>query len=106
MAIPRPPRPRDTFRRNAVFRGLSGGVFALLSPSLVIRRNALQKGVLGGNKVWLAVFLAISSRNFLKKRIGRHAELVATEVLTKGQFVSVQSIPPVTRRQRRALRSR
>lgn len=106
MAIPRLPRPRDTFRRNAVFRGISGGVLAVFSPSLVIRRNAVQKGVFGGNKAWLAVFLAISSRSFLKKRIGRHPEIVSTEVLTKGQFVSVRSIPPLTRRQRRALRSR
>lgn len=106
MPLPRPPRPRETFRRNATFRGYSGGLLGLLSPAVIVRRNAMQRGLIGGSKGWLAVFVAISARSFLKKHAGRQMEVVSTEVLTKGQAVSVRSIPPLTRRQRRALRSR
>jgi hypothetical protein len=95
-----------TIRRNAIFRGYSNGVLSLFSPAVIVRRNAMQRGLIGGSKGWLAVFAVISARSFLKKHVGRQMEVVATEVLTKGQTVSVQSIPPLTRRQRRALRSR
>jgi hypothetical protein len=106
MPLPRPPRPRETLRRNAIFRGYSNGLAALFSPAVIMRRNALQRGLIGGSKGWLALFVAISARSFLKKHVGRQMEVVSTEVLTKGQAVSVRSIPPLTRRQRRALRSR
>jgi hypothetical protein len=106
MPLPRPPRPRETLRRNAIFRGYSNGILGLFSPAVIMRRNALQRGLIGGSKGWLALFVAISARSFLKKHVGRQTEVVSTEVLTKGQAVSVRSIPPLTRRQRRALRSR
>jgi hypothetical protein len=106
MAIPRLPRPRQTFRSNAIYRGYSGGLLTLLSPAIIIRRNALQKGVLGGNRGWLAVFLALWMKGVIKKHTAKQSELVAVERLTSGQFVSVRSLAPLTRRQRRALRSR
>jgi hypothetical protein len=106
MAFPRLPRPRETVRKNAVFRGLSGGIFALVSPAVIVRRNATQKGLLGGNRGWLMVFLAISARAFFRKHAGRQSEYLGTEVLTKGQFVRIETLPPLTRRQRRALRAR
>lgn len=106
MPLPRPPRPRVTIRRNAIFRGYSSGLLGLFSPAVIVRRNAVQRGLIGGSKGWLALFVAISARSFLKKHVGRQMEVVSTEVLTPGQTVFVRSIPPLTRRQRRALRSR
>lgn len=106
MLLSRVPRPRQTFRANAIYRGYAGGLLSLLSPAIIIRRNALQKGLLGGNRGWLAVFLALWMKGVLKKHTAKQSEVVAVERLTAGQFVSVRSIAPLTRRQRRALRTR
>jgi hypothetical protein len=94
----------STMRRQPL--ALNAPTLSLPSTIAIVRRNAMQRGLIGGSKGWLAVFVAISARSFLKKHAGRQMEVVSTEVLTKGQAVSVRSIPPLTRRQRRALRSR
>ncbi|MEX0847853.1 MAG: hypothetical protein WD023_08735 [Ilumatobacteraceae bacterium] len=100
------PRPRRTFQSNAIYRGYSGGLLSLISPAIIVRRNALQKGVLGGNRVWLAVFAGLWLKRFISRNTSKQSELVSVERLTKGQFVSVRSIAPPSRRQRRALRTR
>jgi hypothetical protein len=76
----------------------------LLRPSVLIRRNATYKGLLGGHKGWLAVGVVLWSKSFLKKTFGKNEEILTTEKLTKGQFLRIDAVAPLTRRQRRALR--
>lgn len=73
----------------------------LLKPSFYIRRAALNKGVFGGHRGWLAVGAVVWGRGFVKKALGKNEQIVATEILKKGQFVSVEALVPPTRKQRK-----
>lgn len=76
----------------------------LLRPSVILRRNAIYKGLLGGSKGWLAVGGILWSKSFLKKTFGRTEEIIATEKLTKGQFLRIDAVRAPTRRQRKKAR--
>jgi hypothetical protein len=73
----------------------------LLKPSVIIRRNALYKGVLGGRRGWQVVGVVIWSKSLVKRVFGKHEEMISTEKLKKGQFVRIDAVAPLTRRQRR-----
>ncbi len=73
----------------------------LLRPSVILRRNATYKGLLGGQKGWLAVGVVLWSKSFLKKTFGKTEEIIATEKLTKGQFLRIDAVKPPNRRQRK-----
>ena len=73
----------------------------LLRPSVILRRNATYKGLLGGSKGWLAVGIVLWSKSFLKKTFGRTEEILTTEKLTKGQFLRIDAVKPLSRRKRR-----
>jgi hypothetical protein len=75
-----------------------------LKPSVLVRRNALYKGVLGGSRGWLAIGAVLWSKSFIKKTFGKQVEVLGTEKLTKGQFVRIDSLRPLTRKERKALR--
>jgi hypothetical protein len=75
---------------------------SLFSPVALLRRNALYKGVFGGGRGWMAVGALLWGPRLLKRVFGRSEEIVATEKLTKGQFVRIEAIAPTTRRERRA----
>jgi hypothetical protein len=74
----------------------------LLSPTRILRRKALYKGFLGGGRGWMAVGAALWGPRLVKKAFGRSEQIVATEVLKPGQGVHLNTIKPLTRRQRRA----
>ncbi|MEK7422870.1 MAG: hypothetical protein AAB131_03415 [Actinomycetota bacterium] len=76
----------------------------LLRPSVLLRRNALYKGLFGGSRGWLAVGAVIWGRKFVKRTFGRNEEIIATEKLTKGQFLRIDAIRPPSRRELRASR--
>ena len=76
----------------------------LLRPSVLLRRNALYKGLFGGSRGWLAVGTVIWGRKFVKRTFGRNEEIIATEKLTKGQFLRIDAIRPPSRRELRASR--
>jgi hypothetical protein len=76
----------------------------LLSPTALLRRSSLYKGFLGGSRGWMAVGAVMWTPRLLKRLFGRNEEVVATEVLKPGQFVRLEAISPLTRRQRRAQR--
>lgn len=105
MPLPRLVRPSATVRSNVMYRGLnSGNPLSLLRPSVIIRRNVLQKGLLGRSTGWLAVGVLLWSKDAMKHLFGKRVEVVTTEVLKKGQFISIEALRPPTRRQRRAAR--
>jgi hypothetical protein len=76
----------------------------VLRPSVLLRRQALYKGLFGGSRGWLAVGAVIWGRKFAKRAFGRREEILATERLTKGQFVRIEALRPLTRRELRATR--
>ena len=69
----------------------------------MLRRNALYKGAFGGSRGWMAVGVVMWGPRIFRKYLGKHEEVLATEKLTAGQFVSVESIAPPTRKQRKAI---
>lgn len=75
-----------------------------LRPAVLLRRNAMYKGVLGGSRLWLAIGAVLWSKSFLKKTFGKQEEILSTEKLTKGQFVRIDSLRPLSRKERAALR--
>lgn len=79
-------------------------VVGYVSPLVFVRRAAIYRGFIRGRKGWLAIGLLLWTPRVAKKVFGRKEEYVTTEVLRSGQFVRLQSIPPTTRRQRKAAR--
>lgn len=76
----------------------------LLRPSVLLRRNAVYKGLLGGSKGWLAVGGVLWGKSFLKKTFGRTEEVLTVEKLTKGQYLRVDAVAPLSRRKRKKLK--
>jgi hypothetical protein len=73
----------------------------LLSPTAYLRRGAFYKGLLGGSRGWLAIGTVLWAPRVVKRILGRNEEVLATETLKPGQGIVLQTIPPVTRRQKR-----
>jgi hypothetical protein len=76
----------------------------LLRPSALLRRNALYRGLLGGSRGWLAVGALIWGRRALQKAMGKEEQVLTIEKLEPGQGLRIDTIPPDTRRHRRAAR--
>ena len=76
---------------------------SLLSPTAFLRRSALYKGLFGGHRGWLAVGAVMWAPKLFKRFFGKREEVIATEKLTAGQFVRLESIRPPTRRERKAI---
>jgi hypothetical protein len=81
-----------------------GAMVGYVSPWAYARRAAVYKGFIRGRRGWLVVGLVLWTPRIVKRVLGRHPELVATEVLQPGQFVRLESIPPLSRRERKALK--
>lgn len=71
-----------------------------LSPAFIIRSRAMSKGVLGGSRGWRIVALVIFGRRYLRKLVGREPEVVATDELKPGQFMTIEAIGPKDSRRR------
>lgn len=76
----------------------------LLSPTAFLRRGALYKGLLGGSRGWMLVGAMFWLPRLLKRALGRNEQVLATEKLKPGQFVTIQALVPPTRSERKAAR--
>ena len=74
----------------------------LLSPTVYLRQSALAKGVLGGSRGWMAVGAVLWAPKLIKRFLGRNEEIIATEKLVAGQWLRLEAIGPLTRKQRKA----
>jgi len=74
----------------------------LLSPAEYIRRNAFYKGLLGGQRGWIVVGGALFIGRIMRKALGKNEEVVALEKLAPGQWMSLRTIPPTTKREKKA----
>jgi hypothetical protein len=77
---------------------------SILSPFAFIRRMGLYRGLLGGQRGWLIAGGSLWAFKRLRGFFGRSESVVTTEVLKAGQFMSLETIRPLTRRQRRRAR--
>ena len=75
---------------------------SILSPFALARRNGIYKGLIGGDRRWLAIGGVFWAGRMLKKSLGKTEEIVTVETMQPGQWMSLRTIPPSTRRQRRA----
>ncbi len=74
----------------------------MLSPFALARHNAIYKGVLGGDRKWMYIGGAVWGVRSLRKALGKNEQIVALEKMEPGQWMSLRTIPPTTRKQRRA----
>ena len=74
---------------------------AARSPIRFLRREGFVKGILGGSNGWTTVAATLWFLRLVGKMLGKNEEIIATEKLTAGQFVSIRSIPPQTRTTKR-----
>jgi hypothetical protein len=77
----------------------------LLSPTALVRRNAIYKGFLGGSRGWMVLGGIFWFATFLRRTLGKNEVIVASEVLRPGEFVTIRTIAPPTRAQRRAAKT-
>ncbi len=88
-------------RNNQVGFGPLALFAAVRSPIKYLRRNGFVKGVLGGNNSWTGVAAALWMFRLIGKLFAKNDEVLATEKLTAGQFVRIESLPPQTRKQKK-----
>lgn len=72
------------------------------SPSTLLRHNALHKGLLGGRRGWMVVGLFVWGPRLLKRLVGRTEEVLTTERLLPGETVTITTLRPPTRAERKA----
>ena len=77
----------------------------LLSPTAYARRAGVYRGLFGGDRTWLAIGGVVWGARMLRKTFGRTETIVATEVLKPGQFVTIDTIRPPSRKERKALKA-
>jgi hypothetical protein len=74
----------------------------LLSPFAYVRRAGFYKGLLGGNRGWLVLGGLFYGGRKLKTTFGRTEEVAAVETLKPGEFVTIRTIVPPSRRQKKS----
>lgn len=72
------------------------------SPKTFLRHNALHKGVLGGRRGWLLVGVFMWGPRLLRRVFGRTEEVLTTERLAPGETVTITTLRPPTRAERKA----
>jgi hypothetical protein len=77
--------------------------YRLYSGVAVARRYALRKGA-SGSRAWLYAGGVLWLMRAAKLAFGRQEEFLGREKLVAGQFVRVESIRPLTRKERKALK--
>jgi hypothetical protein len=74
----------------------------VIGRSAFLRRNARIKGVYGREPAWVALAGLFFVTDLVRKIAVKEADVVTTEVLRVGDRVQISSIPPRSRRGRRA----
>jgi hypothetical protein len=75
------------------------------SPIQIARRNAISKGLLQGQRGWLYLGGALWTARMLRRVFGKHAEIVTIETMNPGQWMSLRTIAPPTRKERKAAKA-
>jgi hypothetical protein len=76
----------------------------IFSPFTYARRAFVSRGLLGGNRTWLVIGGTVWAGRLIRRTVGRAETIAATEVLKPGEFVTIRTIQPPTRHERKAAR--
>ena len=76
----------------------------VLSPFVYARRAFVYRGLLGGSRAWMVVGGTFWVGRLIRQMVGRTETIAAREVLAPGQFVTIRTIRPPTRHERKAAR--
>lgn len=74
----------------------------VIGRSAYLRRNARIKGVYGRDTGWRVLAGAFFAKDLIAKLTVKEVDVLRTETLKAGERIQVTSIPPSTRRGRRA----
>jgi hypothetical protein len=78
--------------------------FVRHQPSGLLGRVVLARGVRGSSRVWWWIGVAMWVGSVVRRIVGRHPESLGTEVLHRGQFVTVRSIGALSKAERKQVR--
>lgn len=76
----------------------------IFSPFVYARRAFVYRGLLGGSRLWMVVGGTFWAGRMIRQTVGRRETIAAREVLSPGQFVTIRTIRPPTRHERKAAR--
>ena len=76
----------------------------VLSPFVYARRAFVYRGLLGGSRAWMVLGGTFWAGRLIRQMVGRTETIAAREVLAPGQFVTIRTIRPPSRQERKALR--
>jgi hypothetical protein len=88
-------------RRRGAFRTLARSN-RFRSPGRFFRYQVATRGLYGDSRGWRAAWYAVTIGGLVRRTFGKHAEVAAVEVLKPGERVSLRTIAPPTRKERRA----
>jgi hypothetical protein len=92
-------------RRRGLFVVLARGR-RFGSPGRFLRYQVTTRGLYGESRGWRTVWYAATVGGLVRRAFGKHPEVAAVEVLKPGQQVTLRTIAPPTRRERRAAKKR
>ena len=76
----------------------------IFSPFVYARRAFVYRGLLGGSRAWMVLGGTFWVGRLIRQMVGRTETIAAREVLSPGQFVTIRTIRPPTRPERKAAR--
>lgn len=92
-------------RRRGLFTTLARGR-RFGSPGRFIRYQIMTRGLYGDSRGWRTMWYVATIGGLLRRVFGKSPEVAAIEVLEPGQQVTLRTITPPTRRERRAAKKR
>ena len=72
-----------------------------MRPAVIIRRQAIWRGLFGSSIFWKIVAGWVFGRTTLKKFFGKHPDDLGTERLKTGEFLTINTFVPLSRREQR-----
>ncbi len=72
-----------------------------MRPAVIIRRRAIWRGLFGSSMFWKIVAGWVFGRSTLKKMFGKQPEYLGKTRLKTGQFVTVSTFAPLSRKEQR-----
>jgi hypothetical protein len=72
------------------------------TPGKFIRYQVATRGLYGDSRGWRTLWYVVTSAGLLRRAFGKHPEVAAVEVLQPGEQLTLRTISPPTRKERKA----
>jgi hypothetical protein len=72
------------------------------SPGRFISYQIATRGLYGDSRGWRTLWYGVTAVGLLRRALGKHPEVAAVEVLQPGEQLTLRTIPPPTRQERKA----